>query len=54
MARPLDFWHASIWPPVQPDDILFKRWRGMLRESRGAEVIAELTTLRDSGEYLAG
>ena len=29
----------------------FKRWRAMLGESRGAEVIEELRKLRDSGEY---
>ena len=57
----LDFWHAcdhlaklSRLLYGEGSDRFkecFKRWRGMLRASRGAEVIAELMTLRDSGEY---
>ena len=31
-----------------------QRWRGMLRNSRGAEVIKELPTLRDSGDSTLG
>ena len=57
----LDFWHAcdhlaklSRLLYGEGSDRFkecFKRWRGMLRESQAAAVIAELTTLRDSGEY---
>lgn len=59
----LDFWHAcehlatiARWLYGEGSERCtesFRRWRGMLRESRGAEVIEELTTLRDSGEYPA-
>ena len=59
----LDFWHAcehlatiARWLYGEGSERCaqtFRRWRGMLRDSRGAEVIAELTTLRDSGEYPA-
>ena len=57
----LDFWHAcghlaTIGRLLYGEGSdrfkeCFKRWRGMLGESRGAEVIEELTKLRDSGEY---
>ena len=57
----LDFWHAcehlaTIGRMLYGDGSdrfkeCFKRWRGMLRESRSAEVIEELTKLRDGGEY---
>lgn len=57
----LDFWHAcehlaTIARLLYGDGTdrfkeRLKRWRGMLRESRSAEVIEELTKLRDSGEY---
>lgn len=56
----LDFWHAcdhlaKTARLLHGDGTAafkkcFKRWRGMLRSSRGAEVIEELTKLRDSGE----
>ena len=59
----LDFWHAcdhlaKIARSLHGDGTAafkkcFKRWRGMLRSSRGAEVIEELTKLRDSGEHPA-
>ena len=59
----LDFWHAcehlaTIARLLHGDGAAafkecFKRWRGMLRASRGAEVIEELTKLRDSGEHPA-
>ena len=59
----LDFWHAcehlaKIARLLHGDGTAafkkcFKRWRGMLRSSRGAEVIEELTKLRDSGEHPA-
>ena len=57
----LDFWHAcehlaTIGRLLYGEGSdrfkeCFKRWRGMLRESRSAEVIEELGQLRDSGEY---
>ena len=57
----LDFWHAcehlatiARWlygESSEPCTESFRRWRGMLRNSRGAEAIEELMTLRDSGEY---
>ena len=57
----LDFWHACehlarigrllYGEGSERFKECFKRWRRMLRESRGAEVIEELTKLRDSGEY---
>ena len=57
----LDFWHAcehlaTIGRLLNGDGTdrfkeCFKRWRGMLSESRSAEVIEELTKLRDGGEY---
>ena len=57
----LDFWHAcdhlaTIGRLMYGDGTdrfkeCFKRWRGMLSESRSAEVIEELTKLRDGGEY---
>ena len=59
----LDFWHAcdhlaKIARLLHGDGTTafkecFMRWRGMLRESRGAAVIEELTKLRDSGEHPA-
>ena len=59
----LGFWHAcehlatiARWLYGEGSERCtesFRRWRAMLRESHGAEVIAELTTLRDSGEYPA-
>ena len=59
----LDFWHACDHlakiarllhgDGTAPFKECFKRWRGMLRSSRGAEVIEELTKLRDSGEHPA-
>ena len=57
----LDFWHAcehlaKISRLLYGDGSdrfkeCFKRWRGMLRNSRGAAVIEELSQLRDSGKY---
>ena len=57
----LDFWHAcdhlakiSRLLYGEGSDRFkqcFTRWRGMLRNSRGAELIAEFTTLRDGGEH---
>ena len=59
----LDFWHACDHlatiarllhgDGTAPFKECFQRWRGMLRKSRGAEVIEELTKLRDSGEHRA-
>ena len=60
----LDFWHACDHL-VKISRFLYgdgsdcckeclQRWRGMLRNSRGAEVIEELPTLRDSGDSTLG
>ena len=59
----LDFWHAcehlaTIARLLHGEGTAafkesFKRWRGMLRSSRGAEVIEEFAKLRDSGEHPA-
>lgn len=57
----LDFWHACEHLGRMARLLYgegnecfrecFGRWRGMLRESRSAEVIGELIQLRDGGQY---